>query len=74
MRKTLIKWLARGAFAALVAGAMLVAGPQYAVANDCPEPNAGYCPPLDDQSCNEACLNLQYEGGVCVGPCCTCWM
>jgi hypothetical protein len=76
MRSRTMKWMARGAFATIVAGAMLVAGPRDVAAYDCPEPSAGTCPPLAnlDGSCNEACQLLEYDGGTCVGPCCTCFL
>jgi hypothetical protein len=79
MRGRMIKWLARGAFATLVAGVMLAVGPQYAAAIDCPEPNAGTCPPLTQGqgpgSCWRACKDIGWDdGGSCVGPCCTCFM
>jgi hypothetical protein len=78
MRSRMMSWLARGAFAALVAGVMLAVGPQYVAAYDCPEPSAGTCPPLEggpNDSCGEACKNLDFEdGGTCVGPCCTCFL
>jgi hypothetical protein len=75
-------WLARTAFATMVAGVMLAVGPQYAAAIDCPEPNAGTCPPLEGSgspktgdSCPLACDELGWhDGGSCVGPCCTCFM
>jgi hypothetical protein len=82
MRSRMMSWLARGAFATLVAGVMLAVGPQYAAAIDCPEPNAGTCPPLygsgppgHDLPCPDACGALGWDdGGSCVGPCCTCFM
>ena len=75
MRGRMIKWLARGAFATLVAGVMLAVGPQYAAAIDCPEPNAGTCPPLTQGQCYSACQGIGWQdGGSCVGPCCTCFM
>jgi hypothetical protein len=82
MRTRTMKWLARTAFATMVAGVMLAVGPQYAAAIDCPEPNAGTCPPLEGSgspktgdSCPLACDELGWhDGGSCVGPCCTCFM
>jgi hypothetical protein len=79
MNRSMMKWLARGAFATMVAGAMLVAGPRDLAAYDCPEPNAGTCPPLTPypgpNSCDQACKDLGWQdGGTCVGPCCTCFM
>jgi hypothetical protein len=79
MRTRTMKWLARTAFATLVAGVMLAVGPQYAVAYDCPEPSAGTCPPLTQGqgpgSCYQACIGIGWDdGGSCVGPCCTCFM
>jgi hypothetical protein len=77
----MIKWLARGAFAALVAGVMLAVGPQYAVADyycDAPE-QPGLCPPFNNSTCHTWCVNHDYlDGGMCVGGeqggCCTCFM
>jgi hypothetical protein len=76
MRSRMMKWLVRGALATLVAGVMLAVGPQYAAGDDCPEPSAGTCPPLAnlDGSCSDACELLDYDGGTCVGPCCTCFL
>lgn len=36
----------------------------------------GTCPPFDNDSCNQACLNEGFSGGQCApstgDPCCTC--
>jgi len=78
MRGRMIKWLARGAFATLVAGVMLAVGPQYVVAEWCSAPEQpGFCPPFTNSTCNTWCLEHEYDmGGECVGGqqngCCTC--
>lgn len=76
MRGKAKKWLARGVFSALVAGAMLVAGPQYAAARYCNEEwQPGTCPPLLPQECYDLCEELFGNGGTCgPGPCCNCWL
>jgi hypothetical protein len=71
----MMKWLARGVFAALVAGAMLVAGPRYLMADFCDAPEQiGTCPPFNQNSCHEECILPihGYPGGNCIGGCCTC--
>ena len=77
MRSTLTPWLARAAFAVLVAVAMVLLGPQPATANICDAPEQpGFCPPFDNGSCLTWCLEHEYFGGGCVGGeqsgCCTC--
>ena len=78
MRSTLTPWLARAAFAVLVAVAMVLLGPQPATANICDAPEQpGFCPPFDDDTCNSWCIGHQYPmGGGCVpneeSGCCTC--
>jgi hypothetical protein len=78
MRSRMMKWLARGAFATLVAGVMLAVGPQYAVAVPCDAPEQlGTCPPYTNQqgpnNCWAACVAAEYEdGGYCIAGCCTC--
>ena len=72
------RWLARAAFAVLVAVAMVLLGPQPATANICDAPEQpGFCPPFDDDTCNSWCIGHQYPmGGGCVpneeSGCCTC--
>ena len=74
------KWLARGAFAALVAVAMAFASPREAAAfipcEGGPEV-LGTCPPYTHSSCNEECERLfGNEGSECMGGeadgCCVC--
>jgi hypothetical protein len=78
MRSRMMKWLARGAFATLVAGVMLAVGPQYAVAVPCDQPEQlGACPPYTNEpgpyNCENACKSGGYPlGGDCVAGCCTC--
>ncbi len=85
MQRRVMKWLARGAYVALVALGMVVAGPQYVAAyNPCPYPSAGTCPPLTrwpdtgEGSCYKACQDLGWpDGGRCnpgEGSCCVCFM
>ena len=70
------KWLARGAFAALVAVAMAFAGPREAAAFfECGpgEEFIGSCPPYDNGSCDADCFELfQNPGSRCMGECCVC--
>ncbi len=74
MNGTMKRWLARGTFVALVAVAMVVAGPRRVAAFTCPDPNAGTCPPLNNGTCADACRSLGYDsGGSCVATCCTCF-
>jgi hypothetical protein len=77
MRSRMMKWLARGAFATLVAGVMLAVGPQYAAAVPCDQPEQlGTCPPYTNDpgpwNCEDACQAAQYYGGNCIAGCCTC--
>lgn len=80
MKGRMMKWLARGAFVTLVAGAMLVASPQYAAAGNCDEEwQAGSCPPLTpgpEGTCYSACQLKGFpDGGTCgPGPCCNCFL
>jgi hypothetical protein len=76
MKNKMMKWLARGAFVTLVAGAMLVAGPRYVMAEDCQEPwQMGYCPPMTLQECIDDCNEIFGNGGICApGPCCNCFL
>jgi hypothetical protein len=79
MKSRMMKWLGRGAFAALVAGVMLAVGPQYAVADFCDQPEQlGTCPPYTndagENNCCDACVLAGYSwGGFCVAGCCTCF-
>jgi hypothetical protein len=77
MKSILTRWLARVAFAALVAAAMLVLGPQPAPANICNAPEQpGFCPPFNDDTCYDWCIDHEYLGGGCIpneqSGCCTC--
>jgi hypothetical protein len=80
MNRTIRKWLGRGAFMALVAGAMLIVGPRYVAALDCPYPSAGTCPPLTGTdpswgTCSPACVAMGWtDGGGCIRGCCVCLM
>ncbi len=80
MKRTVMTWLARSAFVALVALGTLIAAPRFAVARDCPYPTAGTCPPLTLGtglgSCNRACQDLGWpDGGDCLPTgCCVCRM
>ena len=80
MTQETTRWLARTLFVALVAVGTLVAGPRIAVAQDCPYPSAGTCPPLapwpdrGDGSCYKACQDIGWpDGGSCLGSCCVCF-
>jgi len=71
------RWLARAAFAVLVAVAMVLLGPQPATANICDAPEQpGFCPPFNNGSCSDWCIEHDYIDGMCVGGeqsgCCTC--
>lgn len=74
------KWLARGAFAALVAVAMTFAGPREAAAFiPCqPAPEVlGTCPPYVDTQCESECFDLfGIHGSQCIPDetdgCCVC--
>lgn len=70
----ILKWALRGTFAVAVGGAILVGGPGYAGALDCPNPDPAWeCPPLDEGSCDWACKQIGADSGHCFGPgCCTC--
>jgi len=74
MQLTPRQWLARAVFAAPVAVAMVLLGPQPATANICDAPEQpGFCPPFDNGTCSDWCETHGYpEGGGCVGICCTC--
>jgi hypothetical protein len=77
MNRTMRKWLGRGTFMALMAGAMLMIGPKYAVADTCSAPEQpGLCPPFTETSCYNWCIEHDYQGGGCVPSeqrgCCTC--
>ncbi len=73
--RSILKWAGRGVFAVAIAGAVMAGGPQTATAIDCPNPKPDpyLCPPLSEQLCYDACVELNYEDGHCFGPgCCTC--
>ena len=82
MKQEARKWLARGVFVALVALGTLIAGPELAMARECPYPSAGTCPPLvgwgspgPGKTCPNACADLGWtDGGSCVVGCCVCYM
>jgi hypothetical protein len=76
------KWLARGAFAALVAVAMAFAGPREAAAFIPCGPGPafpGTCPPYNNGTCDTECYaRFQIHGSECMGGetdgCCACLM
>lgn len=77
MPTTIKRWLARAAFAALVAVAVVLFGPSPGTASYCDAPEQpGLCPPFDETSCRNWCIDHQYWGGGCVpneqSGCCTC--
>lgn len=82
MRGKAKKWLARGAFAALVAVAMAFAGPREAAAfTECDggEEMLGSCPPYTHVTCESECfVKFQNHGSRCMGGetdgCCVCLM
>lgn len=80
METTIRRWLARLAFAVLVAMAMLVLGPRHTAARACPDPSPGTCPPLWDGpahvvgTCSYWCVQMGYsDGGGCISGCCVCF-
>jgi hypothetical protein len=69
MSKTL-KRLVTGLYTLLVAAALTFGASQALAssANEC----LGTCPPLDDRTCWDACVEAGFVGGDCVGSCCFC--
>lgn len=78
MRRILTR-LAHGAFGLGIAVALTFGGAQAlsgSVLTQCTEPSPGTCPPLDDDTCFQECVNMGYrDGGTCFpeSGCCTCF-
>lgn len=70
IRRTSQTLLALFVIAALAFGAVQVLA--VGETNDCPQPSPGTCPPYNETTCNETCLQLGYEGGMCTANCCLC--
>jgi len=74
--RTVLARIATGLFALFVLagltfGAIQALSPEPVL--DCSGPTqVGSCPPLDDMSCDEECIENDYFGGICSHGCCTC--
>lgn len=74
--RRLMNRIATTLFAVAIAGALTFGVTQAlsspasgTAASTCP---LGACPPETNQSCNEICLGLDFDGGGCLHGCCTC--
>ena len=79
--RTVLKWVGRSLFGAVIAGAVLLGGPGVGSALDCPQdrpPDPYTCPPHTTATCNTACIAASYYGGECLQHgtslvCCVCF-
>lgn len=78
--KRLVRWISASVYAIFVAFALSFGATQVfatTTASECPgQPYPpeflGTCPPYDDFECNKECTWYGFQGGACLGTCCTC--
>ena len=74
--KRIMNGLAAVLFAVMIAGALTFGATQALstpasenAASSCP---IASCPPETNQSCNQICLGMDFDGGMCAHGCCMC--